>query len=101
MTSKLQTNPITASIIFTLILVFLWGAAQSFIQGLPEQHGVQTPSLIMAVVNIVLALATIAMIGVINQVCGFRHVFRADGFVKGLPAALPLMAAALFNVALS
>jgi len=99
MTNKLQAKPITASIILTVILSVLWGFTSPFVRGISAQHGLLVSSLLTSVINIVFALITIAILGIINQTCGFKHVFKTEGFVKGLPAVLPIMAAVLFNLA--
>jgi len=98
MTSKLQTNSIASSIILTLIVAFLWGFTSPFVRWIAEPHGLLASSTLTSVINIAFALITIALLGVINQTCGFKHVFKTEGFVKGLPAILPIMAFAALKL---
>ena len=98
MITKLQKNPIAASIALTLILLVLWVFTSPFVLGLFEPHGLLASSLITSVINIEFVFITIALLGIINRTCGFRHVFKTEGFVKGLPAVLPIMAFAVLRL---
>ena len=99
MVSKLQRNPVAASIILTLILSVLWCFTSPFGRWISEQYSFLASSLLTAVINVAFALITIALLGIINQTCGFKHAFKAEGFVKGLPAILPIMAFVVLVVA--
>jgi len=92
MKEKIQAKPIAYSIIFTIILSLSWGISTSFIQNRLEHLEVQLLSLLISATTVVFATLAIFLLGVINHTCGFKHVFRREGFAKGCFALLPVMA---------
>lgn len=92
MREKLKAKPITYSIIFTIILSLSWSISTSFMQNRLEHLEVQVLSLLISATTVVFAALAILLLGVINQTCGFKHVFKREGFAKGCFALLPVMA---------
>ena len=97
MIEKIRSRPIGFSIISTLVLSVFLGGAALFIQGQHEQPNTQA-TLMFSAVNIILTVFAIVLLGLINQTNGFKFVFKAKGFGKGLLALLPVAAFFVFNL---
>ena len=97
MTEKIKGKPVAFSIISTLILsAFLIGITL-FFRGRFEEHDLIVPMLISTVLNIVFAALAAYLLGVINQVNGFRFVFKTKGLAKGLLVLIPVATFFIFG----
>ncbi|MCL2565675.1 MAG: hypothetical protein FWE24_07690 [Defluviitaleaceae bacterium] len=52
-------------------------------------------------VNIIFSILAVILLGVINQINGFKHVFRLRGLGKGLIVLIPVMAFFLLGLSLA
>jgi len=57
-----------------------------------EHLEVQLLSLLVSATTVVFAALAMLLLGVTNHTCGFKHVFKREGFAKGCFALLPVMA---------
>jgi len=97
---KIRNSPVVFSIIFTLLISILWGATTIFLQGLLG-YETQMPPLIITGIFITFTVVAVVLLGIINRINGFKHVFKVKGFIKGLLVLIPAMAFFAFGLAIN
>jgi len=91
---KITENPVKFSVISAFGLALFWRGAIIFAGEIFEEN--VSGILSVSVINIFAAAFAMFLLGVANRKNGFKMVFRAKGFVKGLKALFPV--AILFTV---
>ena len=99
MTERIKGSPVAFSVILTFVLTTFWVGTTFFARGLSEQLGSQMSLLLSSAINILFAAFAITLFGKVNQINGFKHIFKVKGLVKGLLVLIPVMAFFIFNMA--
>ena len=99
MIEKIRNKPVAFSILFAIALTVIWGITSLFVQEMFGQYELQALQIATLIVNIIFAIIAIVLLGMINQINGFKHVFKVKGLARGLLVLVPVMVFFIFNLA--
>ena len=90
MKGVIRNRPIVYSIILAMLTSILWGASAPLVRIMSAKcQDWVTPLLLIAVNVMFFAIAAI-LLGKVNGIDGFRHIFKIEGITKGILAIMPV-----------